>query len=288
LIVWGFFGAAIARIAALEISGAGSPNLRAAVRHSARYITSSLGGPLLPVIGVGLFWGIAATLGLFGRIAEVGPLLVGVFWFVALICGAVLALIAIGVSVGWPLMIATISTEGSDAFDGLSRSYSYIFGRTWYAVFLLALILVYGSIVTMFLFGAANMAGELAQWAVASGMGAVSLDAISVPGGMPPGNWGNTVGAAGKLTAFWNAATMSLLTAFIYSFFWTAVTIAYFLLRHAEDATPFSSAFVPALAGPEGPALSGMAAAEYRERQVQAGTPPAAESAAPDVPPAAN
>jgi hypothetical protein len=58
-----------------------------------------------------------------------------------------------------------------------------------------------------------------------------------------------------------------------------AVTIAYFLLRHAEDATPFKKVYWPA-AEParEGPALSGMAAAEYRERQAGANetaTPPA-------------
>ena len=40
-----------------------------------------------------------------------------------------MALLLLGLAFGWPLMWATISTEGTDSFDALSRSYAYVFQR---------------------------------------------------------------------------------------------------------------------------------------------------------------
>jgi hypothetical protein len=260
LIVWAVFGGAIARIAALEIAGKGSPSLRESLRHSTRYLISSLGGPLLPIVGIGCFWIVAAGLGLVGLIPGIGPLLVGSLWFLPLICGAFLAVILIGIGVAWPLMYCTISTEGSDAFDALSRAYSYIFGRPWYALWIALATAVYASIVTSFLFLASEYAVDLASWAVAGGMGDEKVDAGMSP---LPGT------VAAHLVQFWMRGLGTLLVAYTYSYFWTAATIAYFLLRHAEDATPFNHAYWPEPV-PDGPALSGIAAAERREQTLAA------------------
>ena len=37
--------------------------------------------------------------------------------------------LAVGLAAGWPLMWPTISSEGTDAFDALSRSYAYVYQR---------------------------------------------------------------------------------------------------------------------------------------------------------------
>ncbi len=112
LSVWAIFGGAIARIAALELAGEGVPSLREGLSHSIRFFFSTIGGTLLPVIGVTLFTGIAVGVGLIGAIPGIGPFLAGALWFVSLICGALLALILIGVAASWPLMYVTIAVEG--------------------------------------------------------------------------------------------------------------------------------------------------------------------------------
>ena len=40
-----------------------------------------------------------------------------------------MAILTIGLAAGWPLMAPTVSTEGTDTFDALSRSYAYVYQR---------------------------------------------------------------------------------------------------------------------------------------------------------------
>jgi hypothetical protein len=119
---------------------------------------------------------------------------------------------------------------------------------------------------------ASEYAIDLANWAVASGLGDKSVDV-----GMSP----QPATAGARLVQFWMKGLSTLLVAYIYSYFWTAVTIAYFLLRHAEDATPFSHAYWPEPSN-DGPALSGIAAAERREQSLAAKSP--AETTPADAP----
>jgi hypothetical protein len=282
LLLWAVFGGAIARITALELAGEGVPSLKEAVLHSTRFLISTLGGVLLPVVGIAMFWVFPLALGFIGQIPTIGPFVVGVLYFISVICAAILTLILIGLAACWPLMYATIAVEGTDAFDALSRSYSYVFGRPWYGLWIAAVALLYGAVVLLFLHGAMWFAHDLAWHATAGGMGELENLLLwdRVPDVLPDGRVPEvTVG--GQLRAMWAKGFLGLSTVFVYSYFWVAVTIAYFLLRHAEDATPFKKVYWPA-AEPvrEGPALSGMAAAEYRERQT-------GEASAPGAPPPA-
>ena len=269
LAVWAVFGGAIARITALELAGEGVPSLKEGVSHSTRFAISTLGGVLLPVVGIALFWTFPLALGFIAKIPTIGPLITGALYFLSVICGAVLALILIGLAACWPLMYATIAVEGTDAFDALSRSYNYVFGRPWYGLWITALALLYGAVVLLFLHGAMWFAHDLAWQANAGGMGEIENRYFwdQVPDVRQSGEPAE-VTLGGRLRAMWAKGFLALSTVFVYSYFWVTVTIAYVLLRHAEDATPFKKVYWPA-AEPirEGPALSGMAATEYRERQ---------------------
>ena len=278
LAVWAVFGGAIARIAALELAGEGIPSLKESLSHSCRFFFSTIGGVLLPVVGVGLFWTVALVIGLLGLIPGVGLFLTGLLWFISLICGALLALILIGVAASWPLMYVTIAVEGSDAFDALSRSYSYVFSRPWYGLWIGIVSLLYGAVVLMFLHAAMFFAMHLANHATRVGMGEENYEKLwDRPQVMATENGEvapklETPPLGGKLRAAWAKGFMTLSTVFVYSYFWVAMTIAYFLLRHSEDATPFKKVFWAPPAPPTNePALSGVAAAEYRERQAADG-----------------
>src|SRR5207245_1119848 len=54
----------------------------------------------------------------------------GLLFPLVLLGGLAMAVILVGM-VGWPMIHATLSTEGSDSFDALSRSYSYVYQAIW-------------------------------------------------------------------------------------------------------------------------------------------------------------
>jgi len=68
--------------------------------------------------------------------------------------------------VGWPLMDATISTEGTDSWEAVSRSYSYVFQAPWYYAWCSLLALAYGAIVVFFVGFMGSFAVYLSKWGV--------------------------------------------------------------------------------------------------------------------------
>ena len=133
--VWAFFGAAICRIAAVQLAAdeqvGWGPALRFAAAKMAvlfrRAAAAASAASLLAAIPV-------LVLGLHHagqRRAVVGRTVV------ALGVGGrlVMTLLLLGLLFGWPLMWATISAEGTDSFDALSRSYAYTFQRPLHYLF---------------------------------------------------------------------------------------------------------------------------------------------------------
>jgi hypothetical protein len=252
LLVWSLFGGAITRIAAARFARDETVGLIAALRFAAGRLLSYFTAPILPLAGIAVFWLLCLGGGLFGRIPVVGEIVLGAFWVLALICGLLMALIMVGLAAGWPLMFATISTEGSDAFDGLSRSYSYVYDRPWQYLWYLVVAMAYGSVLVLVVSTFFGLSTYLAGWAVAGGLGHKGMTGLllaapenvagaeawySAPKAAP------TVGSV--LASMWLHATGLLRTGFVYSYFWTAMTIIYFLLRKSVDATDFVEIYQP-------------------------------------------
>ena len=86
-----------------------------------------------------------------------------------------MAILLIGALAGWPLMWATVSVEGTDAFDALSRSYAYTYQRPlrllWYVLF--AALLAAVSMFVVKLFAASAIA--LGNWSVDWGLDEASV-----------------------------------------------------------------------------------------------------------------
>lgn len=66
-------------------------------------------------------------------------------------------------------MLAAISVEGSDSFDALSRSYSYVFQKPWKFIFYTSVAIIYGALVFTFIVGFGGMTIHLSGWAVSAG-----------------------------------------------------------------------------------------------------------------------
>src|SRR5690606_36047594 len=66
-------------------------------------------------------------------------------FFLFLAFGALAAVILIGLAVACHLLTPAIAVEDSDAFDAVSRSFSYVLAHPWRYAFYLAVSLVYGA-----------------------------------------------------------------------------------------------------------------------------------------------
>lgn len=165
LAVWAIFGGAITRIAAVQIARNEKIGILEALRFSTSKFLSFFAAPLIPFGGVALITVIMMIGGFVFLIPWVGEFLAAILWILALVGATVMALILIGL-VGWPLMYATVSAEGSDSFDALSRCYAYVFQRPWHYLFYSLVAMIYGVLVIFFIVFVTSLFVYLAKWAV--------------------------------------------------------------------------------------------------------------------------
>ena len=96
--------------------------------------------------------------------------LMALIWPFVLILGLLMAFLLLGALAGWPLMWATVSVEGTDGFDALSRSYAYTYHRPWrllwYVLFAGFLAVVSMFVVKLF----ASSAVTLGNWSIDWGL----------------------------------------------------------------------------------------------------------------------
>lgn len=275
LAVWSVCGGAMARIAALQFAHGRGPSLREAVGYSVKRCSSAFSAPLLPLVFIAVLWLICVVVGLIGRIPGIGEAAAGVLWIVPLLCGIALAVMLLFIAAGWPLMVCTVSVEGTDGFDGLSRAYDYLLSRPWYALGLLLGMLVYGSVAVVFVMGVATIGVHLAEWGVSTGMNDTVVQGLT--SGSPPVLEADSVVPAASETSlfgsvavtFWLQLLALLLWGFVHSFFWSSATIIYFLLRQSADAMPLDRVYVPSEPGRGGPPVVGIPAAERAEAERQ-------------------
>lgn len=264
-------GGAITRRVACEFTGRGEPGVREALRHAAGRFLATFTAPLISVVGMALLSMLGGLIALLGRIPGIGEPLVGLLWGVVLILALVMALIAVGVAAAWPLTVAAASIEGSDSFDALNRAYNYLFVRPWYALGMLLAMLAYGSLLTLFLLVLVGLTLHFAQWIAAGPLPEAALSRIlaDVPELIRPGDVTAATpdGWLGPLLAgAWHRGAALLVTAFVYSFFWTNATLMYLLLRKSVDATDLDRVYFPEPKRPATePPLAGIPAVNRRE-----------------------
>ena len=220
LLVWGFFGGASCRVMAIRFARDESVPLRTAFRCSARNWLGYLYGPLLPLVGVGVLTLIAFSVGCVERwLDSSNGTVLAVFGFVPTLCGIAMAFLLVLTAASWPLMTAAISAEGSDGFDGLSRAFGYVFNRFWSVLGLTSLTWIVGYFTSCFMLLFFGSVHWLIDWSV----GPLSKN------------------DSGML--WWDVLSIIQLGISV-SFFWSAATVIYFLLRQSEDGTPLDQVYM--------------------------------------------
>jgi hypothetical protein len=260
LAVWALLGGAIHRIAAMHAAREEKISIMEALRFSVGKFFSFFTAPLIP-LAIILAMGVLMALGgLLGNLWGFGAILIGVLFFLAILLGLLVAFLLIGLIGGWGLMYPTIAVEGSDGFDAISRSFSYVFAKPWRAVLYAAVALVYGSICYLFVYFFAYLALAsthfFVSWGLFSGGGRLagaenkldvmwSASSFNVLSGTR--NWTAMTGAesvGASFIALWVFLVVAAVGAFLLSYFASAATVIYYLLRRKVDATDLDDVYV--------------------------------------------
>lgn len=263
LIVWSLVGGALCRMNALQFAKKKRISVWEALKFSRRQLSSYMIAPLLPLSAVVIlqvvnwFAGYCASM-----IPTAGTFMLGVAWIGVLFSGFLMAMLLIGIVAGWPLMIAAISVEDSDGFDGVSRAFGYLFDRPWnvvmsallslpvFAATRILVAIVVGVTVTLaahavsqgFESGPAGVSSDL-NWQSATQMLEYCTPVVdglehslAYTGSV---TWPDSMPDQGIL--LWTCIPALLYVGFGPSFFWAATTITYFQVRQSDDGTPLDS-----------------------------------------------
>lgn len=254
-ILWALFGGAMARLAAVQATRGTSCSLLDALRFGGRKFLWMLLAPVMPLLFALL---VAALLALGGMLANVWVLdiLAALFYGVALVGGLVIALVVIGLLAGQNLLLPAIAVEGTDAFDAISRIYNYALGRPWRTILYNGVALIYGALTYLFV-------AALLLFAITAARGAVGWGHVTGDYGMPVFDamvplptmhgdggvidWsllGWSARFAAVLVAGWHWLALGLLLAFAISFYVSASTWVYLLLRRSADASDFDDVWL--------------------------------------------
>jgi hypothetical protein len=229
VVVWGLVGGAIARIAVVQVASAERVPISQAVLYALRHSAALVSAPITPFLGVVFFAVPCALLGMGYQLRNGFALAaLGVFAFLPLLAGVAMTIILTGVAAGWPLMHSAIAAEGEDAFDAISRSYAYVFERPARYAAYTALAWLLGILGVLLVGVLARMVIGLALWGLSFGAPDSLLVALFQ---------GEERSAASMIHSGWYTVFWTLAYGWVYSYFWTSMSIIYLLLRHDIDGT---------------------------------------------------
>lgn len=250
LAIWAFFGGAIARRAAVELACEEHVGAGAMLRYACKRWPTYFSAPLLLVVGIAAS---SFGIGLAGILLhwDVTAALAGLFlWPLMLVGGLVITYLLVWLALGWPLMWGATSAEGQDSFDALSRSNQYLFQRPLHYLFYVVVAVLIGwlgwlvvsnfaAAVIALTHWAADWGADSSRW-LANGSGSRQVEAL-----LSVGAEIGVVGAFGSgLILFWCGCVKMLAVGFLYSYFWTASTCIYLLLRYDAEATELDEVFL--------------------------------------------
>ncbi|QVL34229.1 hypothetical protein KIH39_10080 [Telmatocola sphagniphila] len=270
LAIWAFFGGIITRMAISTLAGKETGGLRGAIDFVRKHYISYVSSPVVPIAGLFAIVIGCMVFGLFHLIPGIGDILIdGLGWLIPLGAGFIMALIVLGL-VGYPLMYTTLSAEGSDTFDALSRSYNYVYESPWSYLWYSIISILYGAVLVFFVVVVTSLTVYLANWGVSQTIltqttnrepqylytyaptsfgwrqlllegtpletyNDVYVHKTAAEEYLKEYTWYNIAGAG--MVSFWLTAVFMLMLGFSYSYFWTASSMIYLLMRKKVDET---------------------------------------------------
>ncbi|MGL6225377.1 MAG: hypothetical protein ACRC10_01980 [Thermoguttaceae bacterium] len=233
IVLWTFIGGAITRTAALQLTIGRYERCSQIYQFLNKHWKSYIGALAVPLFGIVFCATILSIAGLLFQLPVLNYI-IAVCFPVLLLLGFVISLLGIGLLFAWPLMFAAISVDGSDAFDAVSRSYSYIFQRPLHYLFYFCTAALLGMVGWFFIAWLIDFATYLAvSWC---GVPYLNFAAMQLPIGT---EYLQKVTPYQRIVLSWSWCFQLTKVGFLFSYFWTSSTLVYLLLRRSVDGTPF-------------------------------------------------
>jgi hypothetical protein len=266
LLLWSLFGGAISRMTIVDAAKGRVIGPTEAFAFAFHRWGWYLLAPVMPLIVVAVLGGLLALYGLLFNV-PVLDIVASLVFIGALGAGFLIALLVIGWLAGVHLMYPALSAEGTDAFDAVSRGFSYVLARPWRLVGYGFVAIVYGAItylfvgVIIFLIIVATRSA-VSSWVFVDAQPPANVSTMS-PGDelekfdalFPPPvfgqleyqpNW-DRLGATGDITAtvmmIWIYLLIGVLGAYAISFYFSSFSVIYLLLRRYTDGTDLSQVY---------------------------------------------
>lgn len=240
-------GGAMCRISALQFAKDERPGLSESLKYGMDKFKSFFTAPLIPLIIIFLTGLFISLLGLLANIPWVGELLAAIFMPLALIGGILITILIIGTIAGFNLMFPAIAYDGSDCFDALSRAFAYVFAKPWKLILYTLTAAGYGIITYSFVRFFAFALLSSTRLFLKSGIFASNTDKLDVI--WPSPSFMNLLGSPNQTAGIWTESVSAflinlfvliiaaLVTSFIISFYFSANTVIYALMRNRVDNT---------------------------------------------------
>ncbi len=292
--IWALVGGAVTRMAAVRVAREESVPAKQALGFACRKWPSTVTSPLIPfgvLVFLALVMGVLAGLPL--MIPYLGEWLAGILLILPLLMGVVLALIFIGGAFSVGLQWPTIAAEGSDSFDAISRSISYISSRPWKYLFSTVFSIIYGCATFILVKFVAFLTLRITHEAIGVfswGQGEATdkidrlweVPTLATPWPAPGFEQFWSEPTATYLFVFWVWVVLGMMMAFLVSFFFCSQTVIYFLMRRSVDATDIEEVYMeeaeeeelPIEGGAEAPAEPESAEAEPPSESAEIEPPP--------------
>ncbi len=250
MIIWSVFAGAITRLAALEFARGEKTGLKDSLSFVMKKFWSYFWSPLTPILGVLFFIACNVAGGLLGKIEFAGEIAVAVGFPLAILSGFLIVFLGIIGIIGFILMFPAISSEGSDAFDAISRAYSYVLSRPLHFLSLLITIIICGTILTFVAGYGACLVMQTSYFTVGLGMGDKLNEIRAFIAGMSGA--GDTITSLNPMSMRIAALLFMLYVvlikmtvgSIIVAFVGSASTIAYLILRKNVDGTEMDDVYV--------------------------------------------
>lgn len=228
---------AVSRHAAVEIAHGADLPVRRALVFAVRRAGTLATAVLIPIV-------LAAVISLILKVAGwvllsiPGVSLLGALLYpLAVAVGLAYVLLWVGWIAGQPLIAPAVSAENADAVDALQRAYSYVLGRPGRLLLYAAVLVIQGAVallvVTWLLDSAhAFASANTSAWLTPERAGAVTSRATDAA-------------PTARVLGFWSWMVAVVVAGWGLSFYATASTILYLLIRRVSDEQDVSEIWMP-------------------------------------------
>jgi len=261
-VVFSIAGGAICRGAALHFSKGEKTGVSPCIKFAIRKFLPLFCAPTAPLVLVALLgFVIISVLGLAANIPWIGELILALFFVIVLFAGLVMSFTVIEAVASVNLMFGSIAYDNSDTFDAISRSFNYVFSRPWRLGFYSLLTVVYGPISYLFVRFCAFVLLIISRWFLQMGVFVHSSKsqqinklAVIWPGPEFFNLLGNGLDIARNPTESIAAFVIyleilviaGLVIAFAMSFYFSAGSVIYCLLRNKVDNIALEDVYIEA------------------------------------------